>query len=136
MCGITGFYLSTKTEKHNFLIKQIKKMNDLLIHRGPDSGGVWFDVKNNIYLGHRRLSIIDLSSRADQPMKSYNGRYVIIFNGEIYNFLELKKSLEGKVNFRDNSDTRVLVELINFYGLTKTLSIINGMFSFSLWDKK
>ena len=60
---------------------------------------------------------------------------MIIFNGEIYNFLELKKSLEGKVNFRDNSDTRV-VELINFYGLTKTLSIINGMFSFSLWDKK
>ena len=61
-------------------------MNNLLIHRGPDSGGIWCDEKNKIYLGHRRLSIIDLSSRANQPMKSYNGRYVIIFNGEIYNF--------------------------------------------------
>ncbi len=136
MCGITGFYLSKKTHSNDFFIKQIKKMNNLLIHRGPDSGGIWCDEKNKIYLGHRRLSIIDLSSRANQPMKSYNGRYVIIFNGEIYNFLKLKKLLKDKVNFRDNSDTRVLLELINFFGLSKALSLVNGMFSFSLWDMK
>ena len=88
------FYLSKKTHSNDFFIKQIKKMNNLLIHRGPDSGGIWCDEKNKIYLGHRRLSIIDLSSRANQPMKSYNGRYVIIFNGEIYNFLKIKKVIK------------------------------------------
>ncbi len=136
MCGITGFYLFKNSYDHGFLIKQIKKMNELLIHRGPDAKGIWSDYKDKIYLGHRRLSIIDLSSKANQPMRSYNGRYVIIFNGEIYNFLELKNLLKDVVKFKDNSDTRVLLELINYFGFSKALKHINGMFSFALWDVK
>ena len=132
MCGISGFYLSKKSHSHDFLTKEIKKMSNALTHRGPDACGIWVNQKEKIYFGHRRLSIIDLSKRANQPMKSYNERYVIIFNGEIYNFLELKNLLKENVNFKDNSDTRVLLELINFIGLRKSLSLINGMFSFSL----
>ena len=109
MCGITGFFLSDLNKKNDFFLKEIKKMNDILFHRGPDNGDLWFDRADKIYLGHRRLSVIDLSEKAHQPMKSNNERFVISFNGEIYNFKDLKKDLkEKKLNF-------IIIWILKFY---------------------
>ena len=110
-------------------------MNTAISHRGPDGSGIYQNSKKNIALGHRRLSIIDLSNRASQPMKSENNRWIILFNGEIYNHIKIKKEL--KLNYwRSTSDTEVLLEACSIWGLEKTLKKINGMFSFVLWDKK
>ena len=137
MCGIAGFYLKSQNEEHGSLCNYVKKMTDTLSHRGPDNSSNWSNEVDKIYLGHRRLSIIDLSTNANQPLHSNNNRYVIIFNGEIYNFLQLKKDLNKyKINFNNKSDTQVLIEYINFFGLKITLQNIIGMYAFVLWDKK
>ena len=137
MCGITGFWNLKKNSSHRTLENIINNMSDVLKNRGPDDKGSWIDSKNNISFGHRRLSIIELSKLGRQPMESKNKRYVIVFNGEIYNFLDIKKELiENKVKFFSNSDTEVLVEAIAYWGINKTLEKISGMFAFSLWDKK
>ena len=137
MCGITGFWNLKKNSSHRTLENIINNMSDVLKNRGPDDKGSWIDPKNNISFGHRRLSIIELSKLGRQPMESKNKRYVIVFNGEIYNFLDIKKELiENKVKFFSNSDTEVLVEAIAYWGINKTLEKISGMFAFSLWDKK
>lgn len=136
MCGITGFFNSTgQTSRDPLTI--ISSMTDRLKHRGPDDGDIWLNPDDGIALGHRRLSIIDLSSSGHQPMHSQNSRYVIVYNGEIYNFLALKKQLQAKNHFfSGHSDTEVLLALITEYGLEQALKRITGMFAFALWDKQ
>ena len=111
-------------------------MTDVLKSRGPDDKGIWIDKKNNISFGHRRLSIIELSKLGSQPMLSQNKRYVITFNGEIYNFPNLKKELKSEnVSFYSNSDTEVLLYSYMDKGID-CLKQFNGMFSFILYDHK
>lgn len=110
-------------------------MMGAVFHRGPDSGSCWSDINSGIHLGHQRLSIQDLSPAGVQPMHSSSGRYVLAFNGEIYNHLELR-GLLGNVHWRGNSDTETLVEAISAWGLKQTLDRTIGMFAISLWDRK
>ena len=113
MCGIAGYI--DKSNKYNASKVLVKKMTDEMIHRGPDAEGQWTD--DSVALGHRRLSIIDLDAQSNQPMVSHDGKYVIAFNGEIYNYIEIKKELlvKGAV-FRTNSDTEVIIEAYRAYG--------------------
>lgn len=131
MCGITGFFNSQQLT--NNPIPFIQRMTDHLSHRGPDDHGIWHDT--HIALGHRRLAIVDLNATGSQPMHSHSGRYVIVYNGEIYNVIQLKKSLSDNA-FVGHSDTEVLLTCIEQHGLEKTLGLINGMFAFALWDKQ
>jgi asparagine synthase (glutamine-hydrolysing) len=136
MCGIFGVYLNSRTESFDRSI--FEKCSNILSHRGPDDRGTYVDVENNIFLGHTRLSILDLSPLGHQPMQSYSGKYYITFNGEIYNFQALKKELvdselfEG--TFRGSSDTEVMLACFEAYGLEKAVQKFNGMFSFGLYD--
>jgi len=134
MCGINGIISNSLSLDE--LKQKISTMNDAIIHRGPDSDGIYSD--KGMAFGFRRLSIIDLSPNGDQPMISSSGRYVIIFNGEIYNFPILKRNLIQKLGiaFRGSSDTEVFLCLIENYGLKKALKKVQGMFGFSLYDKK
>ena len=135
MCGINGFYSKISSRFSNVIIK----MNSAIYHRGPDTNGVWQDHNSGIVLGHQRLSILDLSNEGSQPMQSNSGRYILTYNGEVYNHLDIRKELElnhSNINWRGNSDTETLLEAINFWGIEKTLKKIDGMFSFGLWDQK
>ena len=128
MCGITGYY---KTNTREIAPSVIRKMTDVLEHRGPDDSGVY--LKGPIALGHRRLSIIDLVT-GHQPMCDISGNIWIVFNGEIYNFLELKAELEKKkYTFRTHSDTEVILNSYREWGID-CVKKFNGMFSFALWD--
>ena len=136
MCGIAGFIdLRRQTPSEN-LCAMAKRMADTLQHRGPDDGSVWADAAAGIALGHRRLSIIDLSPNGRQPMSSASGRYVIVFNGEIYNFQELRRELEGTEAFRGHSDTEVMLACVERWGVKASLARWNGMFAFGLWDRQ
>lgn len=133
MCGITGFWApNSPRSSMNALITSMTKT---LQNRGPDAQSVWVDESAGLALGHRRLSILDISDLGTQPMSSSSGRYVISYNGEIYNYQELKKSL-GICHFKTETDTEVLLESIEQNGLELTLSQINGMFAFILWDRR
>lgn len=138
MCGIAGFLLNSSHFDEQTGINIIQKMTDSLAHRGPDDSGLWSDKNDGIYLGHRRLSILDLSVAGRQPMHSYNERFVITFNGEVYNFKELKADLEKNYNvkFTNNTDTQVLLEACNIYGIEKAIKKLIGMYAFSIWDKQ
>tara|TARA_R110002049_G_scaffold15822_5_gene64212 strand:- start:53478 stop:55427 length:1950 start_codon:yes stop_codon:yes gene_type:complete len=137
MCGIAGALYSESKLKDDEFSSLMKAMGDTLVHRGPDDSGVWVNSANGIGLVHRRLSIIDLSPQGHQPMISGNGRYVIVFNGEIYNFKEIRRRLEKNgVKFTGHSDTETLLESIAAEGIEKTLANINGMFAFALWDRE
>ena len=129
MCGINGiFHLNYKQVDQNQLIK----MRDILEHRGPDDAG--FYINNNIGLGHRRLSIIDTSSAGHQPFISDNGRYSMVFNGEIYNYQSFIPELRNKgITLKSSSDTEVLLHLFELYGM-EMLHRLNGMFAFAIWD--
>tara|TARA_B100001250_G_scaffold366737_1_gene348309 strand:- start:2244 stop:4193 length:1950 start_codon:yes stop_codon:yes gene_type:complete len=131
MCGICGF-IDLKNSNDNISI--IQNMNNKLGHRGPDAEGIWSKKDKGIYFGHKRLSILDLSTNGSQPFTSSSGRFTIIFNGEIYNFKDLKKSVN--INWKSSSDTEVLIESIESIGLHKTLDRVKGMFAFALWDNK
>ena len=137
MCGIAGvLYSEPKLAKDDF-VSLVKTMGDSLIHRGPDDSGEWINAEAGVGLAHRRLSIIDLSPAGHQPMMSASNRYVIVFNGEIYNYKEIRAHLERNgVSFQGHSDTETLLESIAYAGLEKTLAEINGMFAFALWDKE
>jgi asparagine synthase (glutamine-hydrolysing) len=114
-------------------------MADRIRHRGPDSAGEWIDSRKEVALAHRRLSIIDLSPAGHQPMVSPCGRYVISFNGEIYNHLDIRSALEGEFGalpWRGRSDTETLLAALSHWGLMPTLEKTNGMFAFALWDEK
>ena len=131
MCGLAGFITSDRSERGT-LVHIASSMADTLTHRGPDDSGVWVDPVSGIALAFRRLSIIDLSPAGHQPMHSANGRYVIVFNGEIYNFGELRKDLEqsGEApDWRGHSDTEVLLALISARGIDRALEQSIGMFA-------
>lgn len=136
MCGISGF-LSFNNNFNNSS-KLLREITSKIEHRGPDANGYWTCVRDKIYLGHTRLSILDLSANGNQPMTSSCGRYVISFNGEIYNFREklIKLTKEYNVKFSNKTDTIVLLELISKYGIEVALSQVEGMFAFAVWDRK
>lgn len=129
MCGIFGF---TNFKKQN--LEQARKSLHTLEHRGPDQWNDYFD--NNIYMGHQRLSILDLSEYGKQPMLSQDGNIIISVNGEIYNFLELKNELKNKYNFKSTSDSEVILYGYIEWGIDKLLEKIDGMYAISIYDKK
>jgi asparagine synthase (glutamine-hydrolysing) len=136
MCGVTGF-LDPRPATRQAREAIVAGMTRTLFHRGPDDGDVWVDAEAGIALGFRRLSIIDLSPLGRQPMVSANGRHVIVFNGEIYNYQELAERLqdEGAV-FRGHSDTEVLLEAIARWGVRSAVGAAEGMFAFAVWDRE
>jgi asparagine synthase (glutamine-hydrolysing) len=137
MCGITGFLHFDCASASVGPTQAVAAMTAALAHRGPDGDGVWSDAAAGIALGHRRLAIIDLSAAGHQPMSSADGRWVITYNGEIYNFSELRAELEaGGATFRGHSDTEVIVEAIARWGVRRTLERIDGMFAFAVWDAR
>lgn len=134
MCGITGF-LNDGTLRWDAARAVLQQMTDTIRHRGPDAAGLWQSADGQVNLGHRRLSILDLSPTGAQPMQTSDGRYVIIFNGEIYNFQELRAELVAMGHlFIGSSDTEVLLEGIRRWGAKVLLPKLNGMFAFALWD--
>lgn len=132
MCGIVGFL----SKNVCFSPDLIKSLINSISHRGPDANDFYICPKTNLHLGHARLSIRDLTSAGSQPMVSFSKRYTIVYNGEIYNTSELLNNLQPRINFqlKGNSDTEVLLEHIAEFGLTTTLSKINGMYAFCLYD--
>ena len=137
MCGISGFIKFSNNLSEKKMSSLSLSMAQKLERRGPDALGVWSDSSFGISLSHRRLSILDLSDNANQPMISHNGRFVIVYNGEIYNYLKLKDQLNlNPLDFKSTSDTEVLLELISKKGLINTLKVVNGIFAFAIWDRK
>ncbi len=137
MCGLTGFIDFDRSTPDRKLQETAGKMAETLHHRGPDDGGVWSDAEAGLALGFRRLSIIDLSAQGHQPMLSASGRLVIVFNGEVYNFPELRDELQSQgVGFRGSSDTEVILEAIEAWGLEKAIPRFVGMFAMAVWDRE
>ena len=131
MCGIAGAF--NFSELSSGYRRTVESMSDAIKHRGPDDSGLY--ISKNCILAHRRLSIIDLSSDGKQPFESSDGRYQMVFNGEIYNYLELKTDLEKKgITFKTKTDTEVIVKLYERYGV-ECLQHLQGMFAFALWDE-
>ena len=142
MCGIAGFCNWGRENPHadtESWEKNIRKMNERMKHRGPDASGIWASPDRSVVFGHRRLAIVDLSEKGAQPMVSHSGRYVITYNGEIYNYKEIAQRLldEKKVTaFRGSSDTEVLLEAVEHYGVKEAVSMCKGMFGIALYDQK
>ncbi|PYS86259.1 MAG: asparagine synthase (glutamine-hydrolyzing) [Acidobacteria bacterium] len=134
MCGIAG--LVDASGQGGALSKAASIMASALAHRGPDASGVWADEAIGIALAHRRLSVLELSTAGDQPMTSACGRFLIVFNGEIYNHLELRRELEESVTWRGHSDTETLLAAVAAWGLETALKRFVGMFAFALWDRR
>jgi asparagine synthase (glutamine-hydrolysing) len=159
MCGFAGFLDRSETTSAEALAEIAGRMTETLVHRGPDDGGTWTDPVSRVALGHRRLSILDLSPAGHQPMLSRNGRYVVAFNGEIYNHLELRRELDAGVaavehplfdpdyedsarakaaragGWRGHSDTETLLAAVDAWGVGEALKKFVGMFAFALWDR-
>ena len=136
MCGITGFLESSKNKDLSFYQATIAGMMAPIWRRGPDDSGEWLDPNSGIALGFRRLSILDLSPTGHQPMFSADERYAIVFNGEIYNFDQLRIDLAGLGHsFRGHSDTEIILASICQWGIRETLHRANGMFAFAVWDR-
>lgn len=137
MCGISGIITTNNSTDFG---SAIQKMTDAIAHRGPNSQGIWND--EHCYFGHRRLSIIDLSEAGHQPFISQDGRYILIYNGELYNYKDLKFELQrvehGSKNlpyfFKTNTDTEVILASYLRWG-NKCMQRFNGMFAFAIWDK-
>lgn len=136
MCGITGF-LEARARPLAAQEAIVAAMAASLAHRGPDDSGVWTDAEAGIALGHRRLAIIDLSPGGHQPMLTAAGRYVVSFNGEIYNYAEIAERLrQAGIKLRSCSDTEVLIEGFAHWGIAETLRLAEGMFALALWDRQ
>jgi asparagine synthase (glutamine-hydrolysing) len=136
MCGLAGLFDPSASQNASALVPMAARMGAALAHRGPDDRGVWGDPVRGIALAHQRLSILDLSPLGRQPMHSADGRYVLAFNGEIYNFADLRVQLIGRGHaFGGGSDTEVLLAGITEWGLPDTLARCNGMFAIALWDR-
>jgi asparagine synthase (glutamine-hydrolysing) len=137
MCGLAGFVDCARETPGEALGAIATRMAETLRHRGPDSGGAFADPAAGIALGFRRLAIVDLTEDGNQPMTSACGRYVIVFNGEIYNFTELRAQLEGAGHrFRGRSDTEVLLAAFTAWGVPAAMPRLNGMFAFAVWDRR
>ena len=137
MCGIDGFLDLRRSARVEDMTDIVARMTTTLVHRGPDASGSWVDADAGIALGHRRLSIIDLTDAGAQPMHSASGRYVISYNGEIYNAVDLAHELTASgQHLRGHCDTEVLLEAIDAWGLDRALERSNGMFAFALWDRR
>lgn len=155
MCGFAGFLDRSENTSAEALAEIVGRMNDTLFHRGPDDGGVWTDSTACVALGHRRLSILDLSAAGHQPMISRSGRFVVAFNGEIYNHLDIRRELEAGIEevdhplfdrphsghqptapaWRGHSDTETLLAAVEAFGVGEALKKFVGMFAFALWDR-
>lgn len=139
MCGLTGFF-SPGGFQHAAASAAVTRMRHTLVHRGPDDAGVWLDGDAGIALAHRRLSILDLSPAGRQPMHSVSGRYALVFNGEIYNHLEIRRRLNtaglAQTGWRGHSDTETLLAAIEQWGLEQALLECVGMFALALWDRQ
>jgi len=145
VCGLVGFF-QAYSQRDGDLATLLFPMTNAITHRGPNDSGVWLDVEAGIALGHRRLSILDLSPHGHQPMISPSGRYVIAFNGEIYNHRDLRSAIEASpsqpsstdeavaINWRGHSDTEVMLAAFERWGIEGALPRFNGMFAFALWD--
>ena len=136
MCGFTGFISASFSGDRAAIVAS---MASAIAHRGPDDSGYWADAISGVALAHQRLSILDTSPAGQQPMTSVCGRYVMVFNGEIYNHQELRRALQESHNIHDwrgHSDTETLLACINVWGFEKTLCATHGMFGIALWDKE
>jgi asparagine synthase (glutamine-hydrolysing) len=136
MCGISGIFGNLKKDR---LEKNIYKMSKSLSHRGPNNSGIWINEESGIAFGHQRLSIVDLSSAGNQPMASPCGRFTVVFNGEIYNHLQLRERLNKSKcmqYWKGHSDTETLVSAFSHWGIEKTLDKLVGMFAIAVWDVK
>jgi len=133
MCGFVGFKTRKDPERW---YEELKSATSSLSHRGPDDSGLFFDLEKGVGLGHRRLSIIDLSSAARQPMASDDGRILMVYNGELYNFPEIRKCLEEEgYQFRSNSDTEVVLKAYMEWGISAVERFV-GMFALAIWDSR
>ncbi len=133
MCGIAGFWETDFPS--GTLVRQSAAMVDTLAHRGPDDAGVWVEATEGLGMGFRRLAVVDLSPDGHQPMTSENDRFTITYNGEVYNFVELRDRLASLGHrFRGHSDTEVILAAIEAWGLETAISRFVGMFAFALWD--
>lgn len=145
MCGFVGFLTAGQWRGDEAAPGVLARMADTIVHRGPDSAGYWHDAASGIALGHRRLAILELSPAGAQPMQSACGRYVVAFNGEIYNHLDLRRMLGGAAGFRavardaawrGHSDTETLLAGFSAWGIRATIERCIGMFAMAVWDKK
>ena len=138
MCGFTGIIKQNHLLSDDEFTAMLTNMSARIKHRGPDDSGVWSDVVAGIGFAHRRLAVLDLSEAGKQPMVSISGRFIMVYNGEVYNFQELRKILEneGFYIWRGYSDTEVILAAIEYWGVRKTLDKLIGMFAFALWDRK
>ena len=138
MCGIAGVLAPAEagSEAHG---RVVSEMTGRMVHRGPDRDGLWSDASSGVALGHRRLAIVELGPEGHQPMLSVGGRYVVVFNGEIYNYPEIRArllALDPALRFRGDSDTEVMLAAFEAWGVREAVSVFNGMFAFALWDRK
>lgn len=137
MCGIAGLIDRRAEQAPEALADITRAMTDALIHRGPDGGDAWTDAAAGVGLGHRRLAIIDLTPTGAQPMASADGRYVMTYNGEVFNFIELRRELAAAgCRFRGGSDTEVMIEACAAWGVERAVKRFIGMFAFALWDRR
>jgi asparagine synthase (glutamine-hydrolysing) len=132
MCGITGFWISEAPSYETG--KALDGMIDAVRHRGPDDEGTWFDQEAGLFLGHTRLSVIDVTAEGHQPMVSHSGRYVLTYNGEIFNFRELRAELSPQ-EWRGHSDTEVMLAAFERWGVERSLERFNGQFALGVWDR-
>jgi asparagine synthase (glutamine-hydrolysing) len=136
MCGLTGF--AGVPQSPDFLRSTVRAMSDAIVHRGPDDSGEFIDAERGLAFGFRRLAIVDLSAAGHQPMTSATGRYVMVFNGEVYNYEEIRRELReaGRAPaFRGHSDTEVMLAAFEAWGLEAAVKRFVGMFAFALWDR-
>jgi asparagine synthase (glutamine-hydrolysing) len=137
MCGIAGYFTLPRSRTSAQMTAEVSRMTNAIVKRGPDDGGAWVDAERGIALGHRRLSILDLSPLGHQPMTGADGRYVLVFNGEIYNFQKLRAELELMGHaWRGHSDTEVMLAAFQQWGVGEATKRFNGMFAFALWDRQ
>src|SRR5438874_2545544 len=135
MCGIAGLIDPSLTAQPEALQRSVRDMANAIAHRGPDGEGVWIDAAIGVAISHRRLAIIDLSEAGAQPMISADGRWVVSYNGEMYNTEEIRRNVAG-VCWRGHSDTEVLVESVASKGITAAIKSLNGMYAMALWDRR